>query len=60
MTQEEFSLEEIGAFMGKPPAITDETFFHVGVSGGKDSAAALLWMVHRSGFARERILELWG
>lgn len=39
----------------QPPTITDKTIFHVGVSGGKDSAAALLWLVHESGIPREKI-----
>lgn len=39
-----------------PPEIPDNAIFHVGVSGGKDSVAALLWMVHESGIPRERIV----
>ena len=37
------------------PVFTEKTLFHVGVSGGKDSAAALLWMVNESGIPREQI-----
>lgn len=37
------------------PDIPESAIYHVGVSGGKDSAAALLWMVHESGIPRERI-----
>ncbi|MEI9961354.1 MAG: phosphoadenosine phosphosulfate reductase family protein [Limisphaerales bacterium] len=40
----------------EPPKIDDKTLFHVGVSGGKDSAAVLLWMIHESGIAREKIV----
>lgn len=43
----------------EPPKIDESTFFHVGVSGGKDSAAALLWMRYESGIAPERILATW-
>lgn len=32
-----------------------DELYHVGVSGGKDSAAALLFMVHESGIPREKI-----
>lgn len=32
------------------------TIFHVGVSGGKDSAAVLLYMVHRSGIPLSKIV----
>lgn len=38
-----------------PPEFTERTLFHVGVSGGKDSAAALLWMVHKSGVPKNQI-----
>ena len=37
------------------PQFTNKTLFHVGVSGGKDSAAALLWMIHESHIPREQI-----
>lgn len=37
------------------PDIPDTAVYHVGISGGKDSAAALLWMVHESGIPRHRI-----
>jgi 3'-phosphoadenosine 5'-phosphosulfate sulfotransferase (PAPS reductase)/FAD synthetase len=39
-----------------PPTIDDNTWFHVGVSGGKDSSAALLWLVRESGIRTDRIL----
>lgn len=29
--------------------------FHLGISGGKDSTAALLWLVNESGYPREKI-----
>lgn len=28
------------------PEIKPNTVFHVGISGGKDSTAVLLWMIH--------------
>lgn len=37
------------------PDLPDETIYHVGVSGGKDSTAVLLWMVHESGVPRHKI-----
>jgi 3'-phosphoadenosine 5'-phosphosulfate sulfotransferase (PAPS reductase)/FAD synthetase len=37
------------------PNITADTVYHVGVSGGKDSAAALLWMVRESGIDPAKI-----
>lgn len=46
---------DLGIKAMEPPKITDKTIFHVGVSGGKDSAAALLWMVHESGISRDKI-----
>lgn len=33
----------------------DSTVYHVGISGGKDSTAALLWLVHESGVPKHRI-----
>lgn len=39
----------------QPSEISDKTVWHVGVSGGKDSAAALLWMVRESGIDPSRI-----
>ena len=39
----------------KAPALPDNTIYHVGVSGGKDSTAVLLWMIHESGIPREKI-----
>ena len=35
--------------------ISATTIYHVGVSGGKDSGAVLLWMVKESGIPREQI-----
>jgi 3'-phosphoadenosine 5'-phosphosulfate sulfotransferase (PAPS reductase)/FAD synthetase len=32
------------------------TLYHVGISGGKDSTAVLLWMVHESGIPRDQII----
>ena len=40
-----------------PPLFTDKTRFHVGCSGGKDSAAALIWMRHESGIDPKQILS---
>jgi len=37
------------------PELPEDTIYHVGVSGGKDSGAVLLWMVHKSGIPREKI-----
>lgn len=37
------------------PELPDDTVYHVGVSGGKDSTAVLLWLVHESGIPREKI-----
>lgn len=37
------------------PDIPDDAIYHVGVSGGKDSGAVLLWMVHESGIPRHQI-----
>lgn len=39
----------------QPPKITENTVYHVGVSGGKDSAAVLLWMVRESGIDPAKI-----
>ncbi len=39
----------------EPPKITGKTIWHVGVSGGKDSSAALIWMVRESGIDPARI-----
>lgn len=41
------------------PTIRGDEFWHVGVSGGKDSSAALLYMVKDSGIPQERILASW-
>jgi 3'-phosphoadenosine 5'-phosphosulfate sulfotransferase (PAPS reductase)/FAD synthetase len=38
-----------------PPRIEKNTVFVVGISGGKDSSAALLWMLHESGHDHARI-----
>lgn len=32
-----------------------ETIYHIGISGGKDSTAVLLWMLHESGIPSDRI-----
>ena len=37
------------------PDIPSDAIYHVGVSGGKDSGAVLLWMVHESGIPRHQI-----
>lgn len=37
------------------PDIPEGAIYHVGVSGGKDSTAVLLWMVHESGVPRHQI-----
>jgi len=49
------SLMDLPVAPMEPPTITDSTIYHVGVSGGKDSAAALLWLVRESGIDPERI-----
>lgn len=38
-----------------PAGVADNVVFHVGVSGGKDSSAALIWMVRESGIPNELI-----
>ena len=40
---------------GLRPKFKENTVFHVGVSGGKDSAAALIWMVRESGIDPSKI-----
>lgn len=35
--------------------LPDDTIFHVGISGGKDSTAVLLWMVYESGIPKHKI-----
>lgn len=37
------------------PEIPASAIYHVGISGGKDSGAVLLWMVHESGIPRHQI-----
>lgn len=37
------------------PQIKANMVFHVGISGGKDSTAALLWMLHESGIEPSRL-----
>lgn len=37
------------------PDIPSDAIYHVGVSGGKDSGAVLLWMVNESGIPRHQI-----
>lgn len=41
------------------PTLRGDEFWHVGISGGKDSSAALLYMLHESGIPKERILATW-
>lgn len=36
--------------------ISDKSLFHVGVSGGKDSCAALIWMVRESGIPPSKVV----
>lgn len=36
------------------PDLPDDTIYQIGVSGGKDSTAVLLWMVHESGISPDR------
>jgi len=42
-------------YKDKLKELPENTCFHVGISGGKDSTAVLLWMVHESGVPREKI-----
>ncbi len=37
------------------PEIPENAIYHVGISGGKDSGAVLLWLVHESGIPRHKI-----
>lgn len=37
------------------PEIKPNTVFHIGISGGKDSTAVLLWMIHESGIDRDKL-----
>lgn len=37
------------------PELPDDTIYHIGVSGGKDSTAVLLWMVHESGIPHHKL-----
>lgn len=37
------------------PELPEDTVYHIGVSGGKDSTAVLLWMIHESGVPRDRL-----
>lgn len=48
-------LAPIQMMLDGAPELADNTIFHVGVSGGKDSAAALIWLVNESGIPREKI-----
>lgn len=41
------------------PKRDDQTVYNVGISGGKDSGAALLWAVYESGLNREQIKASW-
>lgn len=55
MSQSELSL----TVAASGPSLRGDEFWHVGVSGGKDSSAALLYMVRESGIPKERILASW-
>jgi len=46
---------EVGIPGTERPVFTDETLFHIGVSGGKDSSAALIWAWYESGLPHNRI-----
>lgn len=37
------------------PVIKENTIFHIGVSGGKDSTAVLLWMIYESGYPASKL-----
>lgn len=37
------------------PELPENTVYHVGISGGKDSGAVLLWLVYESGIPRHKI-----
>lgn len=37
------------------PEIRSNTIFHIGISGGKDSTALLLWMLHESGIDPQKL-----
>lgn len=37
------------------PELPEDTIYHIGVSGGKDSTAVLLWMVHESGIPHHKL-----
>lgn len=37
------------------PELPDNTIYHVGISGGKDSGAVLLWLVYESGIPKHKI-----
>lgn len=41
------------------PELRGNEFYHVGISGGKDSVAVLLFMLRCSGIPKERILASW-
>jgi 3'-phosphoadenosine 5'-phosphosulfate sulfotransferase (PAPS reductase)/FAD synthetase len=47
--------QEIQDFLKRGGRIKGDILFHVGISGGKDSAAVLLWMVHESGIPKDLI-----
>jgi len=40
----------------KPPRTTEKTRYLCGISGGKDSTALLLWMLHDSGIPKDKII----
>ena len=37
------------------PELPEDTIYHIGVSGGKDSTAVLLWMIHKSGIPHHKL-----
>lgn len=37
------------------PELPENTIYHVGISGGKDSGAVLLWLVYESGIPKHKI-----
>lgn len=55
MNKDTQELMQLGDTITAKPPFTDKTIFHVGVSGGKDSSAALIWMLNKSGIPKEQI-----
>jgi 3'-phosphoadenosine 5'-phosphosulfate sulfotransferase (PAPS reductase)/FAD synthetase len=54
INQRVFDLEECAGVT--PPKETDQTRYVVGISGGKDSTAVLLWMIYHSGISKDKII----